>query len=57
MKRREKKKEQSVKKVDDSSTEQKRKDEFKIELIKVGRLVQNTEQTEYDGMTTPPPPD
>ena len=54
MKRRDKKKEQRVKKVDDNSTEQKRKDEFKIELIKVGRLVENTEQDQYEPPPMPP---
>jgi hypothetical protein len=56
MKRKDKEKEQSLKNADDNSTEQKRKDEFKIEIIKVGKLVQNTEQDNYD-MTPPPSPE
>jgi hypothetical protein len=53
MKRKDKEKERSLKNADDNSTEQKRKDEFKIEIIKVGRLVENTEQDQYE---IPPPP-
>ena len=57
MKRKDKQKEQSLKNVGGNATEKKHKDEFKIELIKVGKLVQNTEQGQYEDFTPPPLPE
>ena len=57
MKRKDKQKEQSLKNVGGNATEKKQKDEFKIELIKVGKLVQNTEQGQYEDFTPPPLPE
>ena len=57
MKRKDKQKEQSLKNVGGNATEKKQKGEFKIELIKVGKLVQNTEQDQYEDFTPPPESD
>ena len=57
MKRKDKEKEQSLKNVGGNATEKKQKGEFKIELIKVGKLVQNTEQDQYEDFTPPPESD